>query len=450
MNRRKFVRSITLVLLVAVFVFVPGLASLANAQAPDESTATCNDLFVQKWVPKGNCATNPTRHFLGTRDNKALVFRTNNAERMRIAENGNVGIGTNAPGALLSVLKSGGVQPNVLGIPTGLKVGTPSGSVPLALRQNASEASTPALAYFETSDGDLGSIGANPSTFVLGSVTGKDMALHVNGTTRAMLLDKSGRVGVGTNEPYARLTIKVPDNSGGTVILSATNASNSNLFSVYGDGEIAVGHLLNAPVNRHVCLNGNVLSECSATAQYVPSIDDGSGFPETAELVSIAPGLANPGKNQVDLFAVRKAPIPCDPYLFGIIGSLEAGADGERVHEHYRPLALTGNVAVKVTMEGGFIRRGDPLTSSSKPGYAMKATAACKTIGYALEDARADGTIQVFAHTGENAAPQVAQLQNRVQELEQQNAALAARLAALERALQVKGQPTGDTNPGED
>ena len=37
-------------------------------------------------------------------------------------------------------------------------------------------------------------------------------------------------------------------------------------------------------------------------------------------------------------------------------------------------LALTGRVPVKVTDENGPINRGDLLTTSSKPGYAMKWT----------------------------------------------------------------------------
>jgi hypothetical protein len=267
MNRKLF---LGIVLLLATIALAPGLANLAHAQDP-EPEAACNTPFKGKWMLKGNCASNAALHFLGTLDNQPLVLKTNAAERVRILANGAVGIGTNAPSALLSVLRSGGVQPVVQQVPTGLKVGTPSGTIPLAVRQNAPENATPALAYFETSNGDLGSIGAHASTFVLASAAGKNLGLNVGVTTRAVTIDTSGKVGVGTNNPYARLTVKGADTSGGTVILSATNATNSNLFSVYGDGTIAVGKLLNSPVSRHVCLNGNVLSECSANAHNVPS-----------------------------------------------------------------------------------------------------------------------------------------------------------------------------------
>ncbi len=49
------------------------------------------------------------------------------------------------------------------------------------------------------------------------------------------------------------------------------------------------------------------------------------------------------------------------------------------------PLALTGRVPVKVTLENGPIAPGDYLTSASKPGYAMKATRSGRVIGMALE-----------------------------------------------------------------
>jgi len=47
-------------------------------------------------------------------------------------------------------------------------------------------------------------------------------------------------------------------------------------------------------------------------------------------------------------------------------------------------LALCGRVPVKVTVEGGAIRIGDYLTSSSRPGYAMRATQPGRVIGVAL------------------------------------------------------------------
>ena len=49
------------------------------------------------------------------------------------------------------------------------------------------------------------------------------------------------------------------------------------------------------------------------------------------------------------------------------------------------PVALSGRVPTKVTTENGPIAIGDPLTSSSTPGVAMKATEPGMIVGFALE-----------------------------------------------------------------
>ncbi|CAN5738966.1 hypothetical protein BH10BAC2_BH10BAC2_35220 [soil metagenome] len=60
-------------------------------------------LQTQAWKLLGNSGTDPATQFLGTKDNKALVFRINNIERMRIANSGKLGIGLTTPEALLNV-----------------------------------------------------------------------------------------------------------------------------------------------------------------------------------------------------------------------------------------------------------------------------------------------------------------------------------------------------------
>src|SRR5580765_6186854 len=51
----------------------------------------------QSWSLTGNGGTTQNTNFIGTTDNKPLVFRTKNLERMRISNNGLVGIGTKTP-----------------------------------------------------------------------------------------------------------------------------------------------------------------------------------------------------------------------------------------------------------------------------------------------------------------------------------------------------------------
>jgi hypothetical protein len=181
----------------------------------------------------------------------------------------------------------------------------------------------------------------------------------------------------------------------------------------------------------------------------MPTVHDGAGFAEAADLVSVAPSVKNPYDDEHSPFVVTKAAKPCDDNLLGFLVNPESGADGKKLNEHYLPLAIYGYFPAKVTLENGAIKRGDPLTSSSKPGYGMKATQACKIIGYALEDADQEGTIQVFANHGENAAPEIAALRTQVETQAEQIAsqqkqidALLTRLTALEHSVQSGGVPT--------
>ncbi len=49
------------------------------------------------WSILGNAGTAPATNFIGTTDNQSFVVRTNNAERMRVLNTGNIGIGTATP-----------------------------------------------------------------------------------------------------------------------------------------------------------------------------------------------------------------------------------------------------------------------------------------------------------------------------------------------------------------
>ncbi len=66
------------------------------------------------------------------------------------------------------------------------------------------------------------------------------------------------------------------------------------------------------------------------------------------------------------------------------------------------PIALMGRVPVKVSTENGVIKPGDPLTSSSIPGVAMKATKAGQVIGQAMDSYEGEevGKITVYIDSG--------------------------------------------------
>jgi hypothetical protein len=85
---------------------------------------------------------------------------------------------------------------------------------------------------------------------------------------------------------------------------------------------------------------------------------------------------------------VKRADKAYDGKLLGVVstkpGFLLAGTKDKDVKT--AAIALVGRVPVKVSLENGDITIGDPLTSASMPGYAMKATKPGMIIGHAMED----------------------------------------------------------------
>jgi hypothetical protein len=92
--------------------------------------------------------------------------------------------------------------------------------------------------------------------------------------------------------------------------------------------------------------------------------------------------------------------IAYDPLVAGVVstrpGFVLGSVDGTAV-------ALVGRVPTKVSVRNGTIQVGDLLTSSDEPGVAMKATRPGRILGRALENASADGEIEVFLQPGYDA-----------------------------------------------
>lgn len=78
---------------------------------------------------------------------------------------------------------------------------------------------------------------------------------------------------------------------------------------------------------------------------------------------------------------------PYQENLLGVISEKPGFLLGVNWEDPQYPiaLALAGRVKVKVNMEGGPVREGDYLTSSSEESYAMKANRSGRVIGIALE-----------------------------------------------------------------
>lgn len=100
---------------------------------------------------------------------------------------------------------------------------------------------------------------------------------------------------------------------------------------------------------------------------------------KAGDLVSIDPALEN---------GVKKSNGSYDSQLVGVVSTSPALVIGGKGSQGVNgvPVALSGRVPVKVSLENGPIKTGDVLTASSVPGVAMKATKAGTVIGIAMAD----------------------------------------------------------------
>jgi len=291
-----------------------------------------------------------------------------------------IGIGV-YPSRELDVLGTGGVLPIVNNVKTMVKFGAPSGCVPWGLRQNAAPSATPTLMWFETSAGNLGNIGAARfnaiNTLFFMATSGNQLVFCAGGslTTPHLLINTSGRVGIGTAAPAATLEVHGSD-SNLLALYDPVVSTTDPMFKVDKTGNVYAD-------GTYYCFDGAVHFGSADVAERINT----SEWVEPGNVVEIDP--EHPG-----FFC--KANSPYSTRVAGIISTSPGVVLGNNFDAHAdkwednRPvLAIAGRVPLKVTTENGTIQIGDLLVSSSVPGVAMKGTDrdVCigATIGKAME-----------------------------------------------------------------
>ncbi len=119
-----------------------------------------------------------------------------------------------------------------------------------------------------------------------------------------------------------------------------------------------------------------------ASPDYAENIAVSDASIEAADVVTM-----DPNKHE----SAVKATTPYDGAALGVISTspgflTNATSVDTATGADQRPLALSGRVPVKVSTMNGVIHQGDYLTSSSIPGFAMKATGSGAVIGVAMAD----------------------------------------------------------------
>ena len=153
---------------------------------------------------------NMTNALIGTNGSTPLIFATLSLERMRIAGNGNVGIGTTTPGSLLTLAGSG---PQIYFSDTAV------GGKNWIIGPQAG-----------TGDADQFGIYGNGGNILQYDGSANSMALYSNGSVR-MYIDSAGNVGIGNTTPTQKLVVSGDTYLMGNVGIGVAPSSTSSLHS---------------------------------------------------------------------------------------------------------------------------------------------------------------------------------------------------------------------------
>ena len=230
----------------------------------------------------------------GAAASSRIQFNVDNSEKMRIDNDGNVGIGTNSPQSLLSVKVSTSRQ---------LDVVKDSGDDHLVLKSTAPDASY----YLRSIE-----LAGNDVSFSTGSHTGTSY-------TERLRIDSSGRVGIGTSSPA----------TGGIHIAGdyASNKSDITLQNTNGGRTYRIGDGVGGHVGKLTFFDGTA----SAARMVIDSSGNvGIGTTSPAGKLAIA-STGNTGSS-LEAYSATDSIIPDFQLLksgSGTVGTLSTTASGE-------------------------------------------------------------------------------------------------------------------------
>lgn len=346
------------------------------------------------WDLTGNAGTDPTADFLGTIDAQPLIFKTNDLEVMRLTPDGNLGVGTNNPGARIDSLNSSGTAVEGIsdaataisgGAETGDGVdgtstsgfglhGTSNTGVGVRGTSTSQDGvdgvSTSAVGVAGSSQTERGVNGSSDSSDgVHGQSTTNDGVAGASssgfGVVGATTSGSAGALGEGGNDGVLGMSTH-PAGGGTAAAVDAINTGGGDIFI----GQTSPGmHVARIDSSGKGFFDGGTQTGGADYAESIHAVNRAQLHP--GDVLSIAP---NGG------YAVTKSTRPYSSLVVGVYSTkpavLAVGSQGVNATLTGQvPVAMMGVVPTKVTTTAGAIGPGDLLTTSRIPGYAMKAKA---------------------------------------------------------------------------
>ncbi|MBK8228631.1 MAG: hypothetical protein IPK70_15830 [Flavobacteriales bacterium] len=215
------------------------------------------------WGLLGNAGTNPATNFIGTTDNQGFAIRTNNTERVSVAQNGKVGIGITTPNWQLDVLDNS----------------TATGQMAIRNLNGAGWSSLNIFNHNLTGHAYFGMHNPTGVAFA-GTATASPFALYTTGLPR-LHVTAVGDIGIGTLTPSRLLEVssasqavqRIASNNaanGSVLELSNATAGNNNLGAInFLEGNTPLGQFAyhktdgmvfrtGGPERMRIDVNGNV------------------------------------------------------------------------------------------------------------------------------------------------------------------------------------------------
>ena len=194
---------------------VPGFYYRQTSWLPMSSITTGWPLF-------GKTTGNPTSREIGTNDLQPFVFRTNNIERLRILDAGNIGIGATAPSTKLHLFSA---TAGVLR----LQDGTEGAGKLMVSDANGAVSWASAGSVFTVDWDTFGNSGTTPATNFLGTTNAQDLVIRTNNIER-MRVQSDGNVRINSGPTLSQLQVNGNSTTQPTVRAVNTNTT-ANTFS---------------------------------------------------------------------------------------------------------------------------------------------------------------------------------------------------------------------------